>query len=140
MRAVRAAQRELQQDDISRRELQDDISRRELWDDEIETAETQRCHQRRHQQDHDLDQDVHIGGQLSAAAAHAASHAHPDNPAAATTSASPSSAYATPRTAQRPDWHAQWCASDYSGLEPALAPQGLSGEQQQHWSPQLRGA
>ena len=145
VRAVRAAQRELQ-DGIDEAQLQNVIS-----GGRHQPATAGRTAARAHPPySSRLPAYYPAASAASAAAAAAAvlrrSAATAATPAtAAATAAAASGAYVTPRAAHPPDWHEQWCASDWSGdSNPLKGPLGsgspLAGEQQQHWSPQVRGS
>ena len=143
-RAVRAAQRELH-DDIDEAQLQDVISGARH-----RPATAGRTAARAHSAyPSRLPAYYPAASAAAAPAANAAavlrrSAATAATPATAAAAAAASGAYVTPRAAHPPDWHEQWCASDWSGdSNPFKGPLGSGsplGEQQQHWSPQVRGS
>ena len=124
VRAVRAAQRELH-DDIDEAQLQDGISvghHQPPWSPPTAGRTASRAHHTPYQSRLPAyyPQVVHIPAASAAAApaANAAAVMRRSAAAAATpaTAAAASGAYLTPRAAQPPDWHEQWCASAYSGM------------------------
>ena len=127
VRAVRAAQRELH-DDIDEAQLQDDISVGYHQPPSPPTAgrTASRAHHTPYQSRLPAyyPQVVHIPAASAAAApaANAAAVMRRSAAAAATpaAAAAASGAYVTPRAANPPDWHEQWCASAYSGITLAL--------------------
>jgi len=151
VRAVRAAQRELQ-DEVDEAQLQSGIGGAQL--DYHPPATSGRTAARAHPASQSRLPAYYPAAASAAAAPTAAAAAVRRTaatpaaiPAAAASPAAAAAAasgpYVTPRAAKPPDWHEQWCAPDWSGegtLKAALGSGPQLGEQQQHWSPHVRGS